>query len=148
MESLFKIYVDRLKDSEVEKIDLQVTPTFLEVNDEELSFQNPVTLSGEAYLASDHLILQLKARTQASMPCSICNNQIEISIAVENSYHSIPLAELKGAIFDYTELLREAILLQAPQFTECQNGKCPERENVKKFLKKPSTSTHFPFAEL
>lgn len=148
MDSVFKIFVDRLKDGKVEKISTQLNPEFLSVNEKDLSFREPIAFSAEAYLAIDHLIFQFSALTQVSLPCAICNEMIPLPLEVKNTYHSFPLAELPTAIFDSTDLVRETILLQIPQFAECKNGKCPERESIKKFLKSSPSTAHFPFAEL
>jgi uncharacterized metal-binding protein YceD (DUF177 family) len=153
MESPFTIFADRLKDGHKEKIQESTAPDFLDIHEKELSFPHPVAISGEAYVSDDHLILHLKIKTEAIIPCLVCNEPIEISIVIENFYHAQDLHEIKSGIFDYTEELREAILLQVPAFIECNSGKCPERETMKKYLKsKPKESskceTYYPFADL
>jgi uncharacterized metal-binding protein YceD (DUF177 family) len=152
MESL-KIYIDRLKSGHALKIDEMLSPDFLEVDEEDLLFENLVRIKGEAYLANEHLIVHFNVETQACLPCSICNDPIHIPIIIQNVYLSQPLVEIKGAIFDMTNEIRESILLQTPLFTECHNGKCPERENLKQFLKSAQKESkndivHFPFADL
>jgi uncharacterized metal-binding protein YceD (DUF177 family) len=150
MENL-KIYIDRLKGGQTFKIDETLSPEFLDINEEDLLFERPVRLKGEAYLANEHLIIHLHVETQASLPCSICNDPVHIPVVIKNIYLSEPLVEIKGAIFDMTNEIRESILLQVPLFTECHNGKCPERENLKQFLKHTQKESkndivHFPFA--
>jgi uncharacterized metal-binding protein YceD (DUF177 family) len=152
MENL-KIYIDRLKGGQTLKIDETFSPDFLDVDDEDLLFEVPVQLKGEAYLANEHLIIHLNIETAACLPCSICNDLVRIPIVIKNIYLTEPLAEIKGAIFDLTCEIRESILLQTPLFTECHNGECPERENLKQFLKSPHKESkndivHFPFANL
>jgi uncharacterized metal-binding protein YceD (DUF177 family) len=149
-----KIYIDRLKDGKLEKLSASVPTAFLDTHDAELSFQDTLTLSGEAYIANDHLILRLKAKTSAYIPCTICNQPVEIPIFIDNFYHAKPLREIPSAVFDFSEELRDDILLQIPQFAECNQGHCLERENMKKYLKdEPSPtakSSHFqyPFSDL
>jgi uncharacterized metal-binding protein YceD (DUF177 family) len=153
MEKL-KIYIDRLKNSQTLEIDETLPPDFLEIDEEELTFEEPVRLHGEAYLANDHLVLHLNIETSAYLPCSICNDSVHTPIAIKNIYLTEPLEEIKGSIFDMTEEVRETVLLQTPLFTECHNGKCPDREVLNKFLKpgendKPGTdNVHFPFSDL
>lgn len=152
MEKL-KIYIDRLKGGHTLKIEETLSPDFLDIGEEDLLFGAPVHLKGEAYLANEHLIIHLNIETTASLPCSICNDPILIPIVLKNIYLTEPLAGIKGAIFDITGEVRESILLQAPLFSECHHGKCPERENLKQFLKpqprKPNDDiVHFPFADL
>lgn len=153
MDSPFHIHIDRLKDGKTLHIEEDVGSIFLGIDEEELKFQDKVEVKGEAYLADDHFVLKLKANTKCSMPCTICNEMTKLSLVVENFYFSLPLVELSGPIFDFAEPLREALLLELPLYLECQDGKCPERENIKVYLKKKPTSddtssTHFPFSNL
>ena len=146
-----KIYIDRLNNGQTLKIEEKLSPNFLEIDEDDLSFEDPVHLNGEAYLSNEHLVIHLNLSTAAYLPCSICNVPVQIPIALKNIYLTQPLDEIKGAIYDMTNEIRESILLQAPPFTECNNGKCPERENVKKFLKSQqgnNTTAHFPFSDL
>lgn len=153
MENL-KIYIDRLKGGHPFKIDETLPPEFLEVKDDELLFKDPIRVSGEAYLADDHLIIHLAIETAVLLPCSICNDPVVNPIHVKNIYLTEPVAEIKSAIYDLANHVRETVLLQTPLFTECNRGKCPERENLKKFLKTEEKSsksddiTYFPFADL
>lgn len=149
-----KVYIDRLKGGAMQKIAETLPPDFLDIKEEELVFKGPVRIRGEVYLADDYLVIQLNMETTAQLPCSICNEIISFPVVIKNAYITQPLSEIKGAVIDLTEKIRETILLQTPLFTECNNGKCPERENIKKFLKvedKPSDPedvTHFPFSNL
>ncbi len=149
----FVIYIDRLKDGQTYAIDEESPSDFLDISENELSFPSPVMIRGKAYLADDHLVLQLDIRTQFSMPCSICNGTTTLPIEIKNFYHIEPVEEITSHIFDYTELLREDILLQIPTFVECHNGHCPERKDVNTYLKKKTPSpqkeqVHYPFADL
>lgn len=153
MENL-KIYVDRLKGGNTCKINETLPSDFLEVDEEELLFDDPIEIRGEAYIVDEHLVIQLCIETAAYLPCSVCNDAVQTSIRVKNLYLTKPLNEIKGAIFDLAEEIRESILLQVPLFIECNNGKCPERENIKKFLKSDPSGkgdtdvVQFPFADL
>jgi uncharacterized metal-binding protein YceD (DUF177 family) len=152
MEKL-KIYIDRLKGGQSQKIEETLPPNFLALDEEDLLFDDPIHLHGEVYIASDHLVIHLSIETFAYLPCSVCNDPVHAPIAIKNHYLTHPLSEIHGAIFDLTEEIRESILLQTPLFVECHGGKCPERENIKKFLnpeeKNPTDDdAHFPFADL
>lgn len=154
MESL-TIYIDRLKQGQKVKIEETVPSDFLEVHEKELSFPSKVTISGEAYLTSDHVMIHLDIETTTLLPCSICNEPVLFPLAILSHYIAKPLEEIKGAIFNLSEEIRETILLQIPPFTECHNGRCPERKEMEKFLKSPSPTTdptlnvaHFPFSNL
>lgn len=156
MTEALKIYIDRLQKGEHLTIKEKVPPDFLDIHESELHFPGPVLLEGQAYLASDHLIVQLAIKTDAEVPCSICNNFFKLSIDIPDFYHAEPIENIPGKIFDFSEPAREAILLKIPQFAECHGGQCPERSSIQKYIKKnPSPSkkkgdfeTHFPFTDL
>jgi uncharacterized metal-binding protein YceD (DUF177 family) len=132
--SELRIYTDRLKEGATQKIEEQLDPSFLEVQEEALSFEKPVTLSGSAYLASDHLVTEIRMETSASIPCIVCNEKIEIPLKITGFRFTVPLSAIKSGIYDYTEEVREALLLEVPRFIECSGGQCPERENINKYL--------------
>lgn len=153
MEDEFKIYVDRLKHGEVEQIEEQLDPGFLMQDDEELSFKHAVDIQGEAYVAEKELVLHLNSiETIATLPCTICSEPTETPLQLKGLYHVVPLAEIKSGIFNLKEYLRETIILEAPRFVECHEGKCPERKNFEQFLKKEKPEDkdegYHPFSEL
>lgn len=151
MESL-KIYIDRLRHEHKVVIQETLPPQFMDVNEEGLQFKAPITVSAECYLAEDHLVIHLSVSTTALLPCAICNELVEHPIKIKNLYSTIPLDDIKGAIFDLTQEIRDQVLLQLPLFTECSQGECPERIAMKKFLKpapeSPIEPEHFPFKNL
>lgn len=147
----FLIYIDRLRGDEVEKLVGPFDPSFLDVGDPELEFPYPVKVEGEAYLSEEHLVLRLTASVCAKMPCSVCNEMVETVVEVENHYHTELLSEIKGAIFDFSEPLREALLIEVPHYVECREGDCPQREIITPFLRSkptPKEDTYFPFSDL
>jgi uncharacterized metal-binding protein YceD (DUF177 family) len=146
----FEILIDRLRNGGTEKIDAAFEPTFLGIEEKELLFPQKVKVSGQTYIAEDHLILQLKTATQAKMPCKVCNRMIEIDLELDNFYHTQPLDEIPSGVFDYTEALREAILIELPPYVECNRGNCPERQTLAPYLnaKKQENKTYFPFADI
>ena len=74
---------------------------------------------------------------------------IETELKLDSFYHTEALKEIKGAVFDYSKALREALLLELPKFVECNQGKCSERETLAPYLRSRKTKdTHFPFAGL
>ncbi len=83
MENL-KIYIDRLNGAPPSKIEAVLPPDFLEIDDEELLFKDPVNVKGEAYLADEHLIINLSIETTAYLPCSICNDPVHTPIQIKN----------------------------------------------------------------
>ena len=47
MSSELKIYIDRLRENQTEKIDLVLHPSFMDVTEEDLSFDDQVIVKGE-----------------------------------------------------------------------------------------------------
>lgn len=132
---MLKIYIERLRNDHIEKIDETLEPSFLEIQEKDLQFNQPIYLKGSAYLASDHLILELNVRTVAQLPCNICNDPVEIPLNIDHLRYTIPTDTIKSGVFDYSEEVRDAILLKVPAFIECSGGNCPDRQIIKKYLK-------------
>lgn len=151
MQEQFKIYIDRLKNGATQKIDAQLEPSFMDIDEPELSFSVPIRVRGEAYLTDEHLVIHLQAAAIAERPCSICNKIIKTEISVNNFYHTELIQEIPSALFDYSEALREALLVELPLVVECNGGKCPERENIAPFIRSKDRSenpTYFPFNDM
>jgi uncharacterized metal-binding protein YceD (DUF177 family) len=151
MNSAFKILIDRLKGGLTQKIEEGLAPGFLGSDEPELQFRSKVHVKGEAYLTDEHLVIHLKAHTKIFMPCAICNQMIEVPLEVDNFYHTQPIEEIPSAVFDYSEALREALLIELPKIVECNSGSCPARENLQPFLRSQQRSentTYFPFADM
>ncbi len=139
------ININNLKDGKTEKINKTLPPNFLEIKENDLLFDKPITIKGEAYLAQKDLIIHLKIEAYASIPCSICNKFTYVSIFIDSFYHTVQEKDLDSS-YDYKEPLRNAILLEVPSFAECNNNKCPEREKIKPYLSKEKHN--LPFKEL
>lgn len=144
----FKIYIDRLKDDDTEKLFEEVDPSLLELSDDDLHFIDKIAISGVAYLAQNHLILELKIHAKIEMPCSICNEKFEIPLSIDHFTHTVEISEIKSSVYDFAEDIRTSLLLKVPQFVECNKGKCPQRKIVNKFLKTPTPDTYSPFSDL
>src|SRR3989338_2988581 len=134
MNDSFQVWIDRLKGGQTQKINENFDPTFLGIQEEELRFERPVAVKGEAYLSDEELILHLNASTLALMPCAICNRMIETKVMVENFYHAEPIANIPSGLFDFTEALREALLIELPKYIEC-GTKCPERPSIAPYIR-------------
>lgn len=129
-----QINIDRLKDGKTIEIEEVIPSELMGIQETELVFDAPIEARGQAYMASDHLIICLNVSTSASMPCKICNEMTPLPIAIERIYISVESSEFKGPEFDYSDTLRENILLEVPPTLECHKGECPERQTVKKYL--------------
>lgn len=150
MDSPLKIFTEQLRDGKRETIEHVLPPDFLGIDEEDLIFHSPIYLKAEAYATDDDLILQISAHTEITMPCSICNEMTTATLKTGEIFHTVLLDELKSTIFDFTDLLREELVLLIPQYVECKGGKCPDRTHLSKFMKSKAVSTqnHFPFADL
>ena len=147
------IYIDRLKTGQIERISESISSNFLEIDEQDLAFDKIFKLEAEAYLANDHLIIQFALNISAFIPCSICNAMTENFLKIDNTCFSIALSEIKGAVFDFTDEIRSTILNLVPSFSECNQGNCPDRPLLKKYLKTPTKDdpsnkkdVYFPFA--
>lgn len=138
MNDRFKIYIEQLRDGRQEKIDENFSPDFLDVQEKDLTFVDPVKVKGEVYLADDALILHFDIRTVATLPCSICNEPVKSDVVIDNFYHMVPTSEAKSGTYYYDGILRETILLETPSFAECHQGQCPKRDEFKMFLRDPA----------
>lgn len=145
--STFNILIDRLKGGQTLKIEEKADPAFLGPDEPELLFKTPVTVKGEAYLTDDHLILHVTAATKVEMPCAVCNAMISVDLKVTDYYHTEPVEEIRSAVYDFSEVLREALLIELPRTVECSGGKCPDRAKIEPFLR-PQDRTNFPFADI
>lgn len=131
----FRIFVEQLREGHVEEVNEVFPPKFLDVQERDLNFRTPVTITGEAYLADDMLVLHFDVNTVATIPCLVCNEPVDVEMKIKGFYHAVPLKEIKGGIYDFSEVLRETILLEVPLLAECNQGKCPQRMTLKKYLK-------------
>ena len=149
-----KIFIKNLEGGQTEQLEGVLDPSFLDIHESYLLFKEPIHYQGETYLADDHLIIHLNIKTNAELPCSICNKLIQVPIVIADFYHTELLTELNSHIFDFTGPLRETILLAVPPFTECNNGNCLERGTISQYFKKEKTdpsakeNIYFPFADL
>lgn len=148
----FTVFVEELRHASSKQIDETVPADFLDVKEKDLAFKDPVTMQGEAYIAGDMLVLHLVIVAYGILPCTICNSPVKVEIKLDNLYHAEPLEQVKSGIFDFRNVVREAILLEAPPFAEC-DGKCSQRKEIKKYLakegkKKSKDDGYHPFADL
>lgn len=131
--SPFIIFVHHLVGGRVEEIEESLNPSFLEVEEPDLSFRDPILMKGTAELSEESIFLKLKLDTAVLLPCAICDQKIKVPLVISDIYHVEDISELKGDLFDFKEVVREEILLSLPQIVEC-GGNCPERAALAPFL--------------
>lgn len=153
VDEAFKIYVDQLRKGGHKEFKETFSTDFLDIHEKDLSFTDVVTVQGEAYIADSDLVLHFVIKASGVIPCSICNEPVPIKVEIKDFYHLEPLKNIKSGIFNVSEVVREAILLETPAFAECNKGKCPKRKEIKKYLKEPTKTAngkegYRPFADL
>ncbi len=146
----YKIYVDQLNDGKIEHLSRVFPSEIMDINDQELIFNSEVKVTGEAYQSESSLVLHMDLSTIATVPCSVCNEPVDVSVIIKNIYHVVPILEIKGHIFDMRDVVRENILLGSPNFAECNEGNCKQRASLKKYLanSKPIDDGQRPFKDL
>jgi hypothetical protein len=131
----FNLYVGRLQDGKVEEIEWDVPPDFLAVTDGNHFFESPVHISGKAYVANTHLIIQLDIKTMYGTFCKICNEKIFLPLELEGIYLTEDLDSIPSNIYTLQESIREAILLELPLYSECTGG-CTLRNEFETYRSK------------
>ncbi|MBM3191553.1 MAG: hypothetical protein FJZ63_02710 [Chlamydiae bacterium] len=149
------IFIDSLRDGRSLPIQEVFQPQDLDLKGLDQNFSMPIEVKGSTYLAEDHLVIQIDIVSSVQLPCSICNGPVTLPIALKNVYITKPLDEVSSGKVSFAEDLREALLLEAPAFTECNDGNCPERALINNYLKQSSPQTtksndnvYYPFDHL
>ncbi len=149
MKEKLKIYIERLRDGKTETISETLAPSFMEVSEQEVHFEKPILLSGEAYVTDEWLILTLTIQTEATLHCALCNDAFGYDIAIEHMMHEEPLENIRDGTFDLLPLVRESILLEIPFYPQCGATECLKRGEFERFLKKEGDKTaQMPFKDL
>lgn len=148
MSQPYLISIDYLRAGAIQKFTMVLAPDFLEINEPELRFCEEVSVTGEAYLVEENLILHFDAKTGIEMPCSICNQKTFMTLSIKGVYHTVSLEKYFAATFDLRPALREELLIELPRTIECQ-GNCPERSCISSFMQaKEKDKNYFPFSSL
>ncbi len=150
MPEQLKIFTEQLRNDHREEINATLSPEFLDLREKDITARSPIEIKGEAYVLDDLLMLSFNIKTNVEMPCSICNKPTSVPLQNKDIFISLPLSELPSSVFDCSSLVREEILMLIPQFIECKKGACPERQELKPYLKseKKEEAQNFPFADL
>jgi uncharacterized metal-binding protein YceD (DUF177 family) len=152
----FRIYLDRLKNGSIEKLGGSFSTEFLELKERDLFFSDSLEITGEIYLTDNTLVLHFAIEAVSLQPCLVCNETCSCKIRVKNHYHTEDVSQIKSGIFDFRQVMRDAILLEVPSVVECRNGNCPEREVLAQYFTKDEDSpkdsagqdAYHPFSDL
>ena len=151
------VYVDRLVGGKIEEIACTVDANFIDVLENDCQFIDPVKIQGSFYLTDDHLVGNLKIETFLQMPCSVCDEKFAFPIVIEDYYITEPLENIPSGLYYPHDGIREAILLEAPGFCECNNGNCPNRLAIANYMRpnkeelkdqKKDAQSYLPFKDL
>ena len=134
MNTHLKIYIDRLVNGKIENIDEELSPLLLETNDNFFRFEEPIKVSGSAYLAEEFLVLNLNISTSYKAPCKICLEDLDKVFEKEGLYFTEELSAIPSKVYDVSMQIRDTLFLEIPDFHECEGG-CSMREELKKYLK-------------
>jgi uncharacterized metal-binding protein YceD (DUF177 family) len=128
--------LDRLRDGHPETIEAVLPPEVIVLpKGDELVFDTPISVQGEAYLTDRFLILDLSIKTEVQLPCSFCNDSFKIPLDIVHYMHEEPLDELKGRFYEVATVVQEALLLEIPLYPLCGNTVCLRRGEVEPYLK-------------
>ncbi len=149
MKNRLEIYLEKMQNGGQEVINTSSSPSFMDVDEWSVQFESPISVRGRAYLTHDHLVLHLSAQTVSRIPCSICSEKVDVGVRVPEFCHAKKIGEIKGRVYNYSMLIREAILLETPTYVECDQ-KCFKREELNQYLCSPHAKdrAQFPFRNL
>ncbi len=129
-----KIYIERLRDGKREEFKTDLAPQFMGVEEDELAFNTPVHIEGNAYVADGNLIVHVDVVATATMPCRICNDSTDVEIKPATMYHVQSVDEITSGVLDLAPIIREQVLVDTPFYAECGQGNCPAREELGRYL--------------
>ncbi len=100
------------------------------------SYKSPLKIKGKHYKTNDFLIIYFSANLEALRPCKICNEETSLPIEINNHTIAQQIDEIREETFDIQDTIRSYTLGEIPDIIECNNGQCPERASIEKYLKK------------
>ncbi len=149
MKEKLKIYVERIREGNIETIDEKLPPDFMENKEQDVSFKSPIEVAGEAYVTDDFLLIRMSIKTEAVLTCALCNEQFCFPIDIEDMIQEEPLEEIKDGVYDLLPLIRETIFLEIPFYPQCGITACTRRKEIEPYLKKERPAEeNSPFKDL
>ncbi len=149
MKEKLKIYIERIRDGNTEELAEKLSPAFMEIEEQDVSFKSPIEVMGEAYVTDDFLLIRMSIKTEALLTCALCNEEFSFPIDIEDMVQEEPLEEIRDGVYDLLPLIRENILLAIPFYPQCGIDSCKHRSEIEPYLKKerPPEETS-PFKDL
>ena len=142
MDSELVIYIDRLHQGKKYELNIVVDSSFMEIEEGFLVIGDKITIVGSCYLVEQEVHLCFTIKAPYKVPCKICNEWVAEELYIEQLHHQMPLTDIQGPSFDFSQIIREALLIEVSNFSECnhQQGKCKYREEVKHYFSSSNDS--------
>lgn len=128
-----KIYLRNFSFKETEELKEIVSSA--EMNIPEVFPLQEFEVRGQATVAGNFLILHISTQLNAQLECCICTQTSSFPISLNNYCISTELEKCDSTIFYFGKELQDALLLEIPIAFECNQGNCPERKLIQKYLK-------------
>lgn len=136
MKKVLQIPIDCLRGEEPYTLTESLPSTFIEQEEDEIRFQKPIEVEISAYISGEFLILDCSISTEILIPCSFCNEYYPLQLSLTHYQEEEPLENIKGHLFDASEVIREAILLEIPLYPLCGGVVCNNRATIEPYLTK------------
>lgn len=146
----FKIYIDRLREGKEETLSESFAPDFLDVKEHDLRFSLPLQIEGKAQVVDNELILRLQVKLSFEKTCARCNQWGKIDLEISDLIIDESCSEIKHGVFDFSDRLREEILLNVPDYWRCSEANCLNLQGLENYLAKDDKKKfeENPFANL
>lgn len=132
---IFSIYIDRLRDGKEEELHVTTSSQEIGVTIEDDTRILDVECSGTAYLSSDYLILSLAISYAFNATCRKCNELSKEKRELPMQSYTLLLESIRGSVYNYNSVIREAILLDIPEYTECREENLAQCNEILAYIK-------------
>lgn len=130
------LFLDDLRREDECPLSLEVDPAILELSEkDEAKPVHPIVLKGTASLLGEFISLRLKVQCTFILPCALCNEPFEYELQATID-HQEPVSDIRHRQWNFTEVVREAILVELPFFPQCGGSDCKNRQQIQKYLVK------------
>lgn len=135
MEKPFCVPYGELRQQGSLEINHSAPAAFMEVEEPYMGFTGEIQVQGRCELMDQGISLLLDIEAKTIQPCTVCNENTSATISIKQLHHFEKNPETCNNVFDFNDIVREAVLLETPEFIECLEGNCEARNDVKKYLK-------------
>jgi len=148
MKEKLKLYIERIREDS-ELIEEELDPSFIDIQEQDIRFEKPISVTGEAYVTDDWLIIRISIKTEGKLVCALCNEPFIFPIDIQDMVENEPLDQVTDGVYDLLPLIRDSILLSMPFYPQCGITECNNRTAIEPYLKKErSPEENSPFKDL